>query len=536
LILSGSSIQTPPINEVITYYVVNKDSTYLGDVFRIIARPQIVSVNFSFSQDTVFIDETDNNLVIFTDNSINANQWNWDFGNGFFSTSSQPSIRYNDPGSYNVVLDIFSDVGCQASISKVITVIQRSEKPQLAPISICSGDSFVINPANVLQFRLYSSLSQSIPDFEGQEIEIGPFFSDSVIYLTGLDLPFESNPLEVPITIKEIEAVFTTEIDTTDTSMKYLMMFTNQTDTVNFSWNINGDTINDISPVSLDYSNLNEFQASLTVTNQEGCTNTVTKIFTPRISNTPTVSDLKVCPESQSFSITPGNGSIFYFYDDPGLNNLIHKGSSLSLNSIENSKSIYVTGIDSLIESPPQEVVISVSPISANFTIDPDTLNLSTGNRQVNFTDQSLGVSDWYWDFGNGTNSTSQNPTGDFTKLGTLDITLSVKNDLGCIETIKKVLTVVNITNLSDNDFGNSFTVYPNPAKDFINLNFRDQLTDELKVLIHDLSGKLHIDKRFQSVNETISIDTGILPHGVYIMSIWLGNKSNNYRIVISGN
>jgi len=180
--------------------------------------------------------------------------------------------------------------------------------------------------------------------------------------------------------------------------------------------------------------------------------------------------------------------------------------------------------------------VISVSPISASFTIDPDTLNLSTGNRQVNFTDQSLGVSDWYWDFGNGTNSTSQNPIGDFTKLGTLDITLSVKNDLGCIETIKKVLTVVNITNLSDNDFGNTFTVYPNPAKDFINLNFRDQITDDLKVLIHDLSGKLHIDNRFQSVNETISIDTGILPHGVYIMSIWLGNKSNNYRIVISGN
>jgi len=131
LILSGSSIQTPPVNEEITYYAVNRDSTYLGDVFRVIARPQIVIADFSFSQDTVFIDETDNNLVIFTDNSINANLWNWDFGNGVFSSSPHPSIRYNDPGSYNVVLDISSDNGCLANIRKVMTVIQRSEKTSI---------------------------------------------------------------------------------------------------------------------------------------------------------------------------------------------------------------------------------------------------------------------------------------------------------------------------------------------------------------------------------------------------------------------
>jgi len=65
----------------------------------------------------------------------------------------------------------------------------------------------------------------------------------------------------------------------------------------------------------------------------------------------------------------------------------------------------------------------------ANFTATPTTGKVPL---TVNFTDTSdASPSKWYWDFGDGTNSTDKNPSHTYAYAGTYNVSLRAWNDLG---------------------------------------------------------------------------------------------------------
>jgi PKD repeat protein len=56
----------------------------------------------------------------------------------------------------------------------------------------------------------------------------------------------------------------------------------------------------------------------------------------------------------------------------------------------------------------------------------------------VSFKDASSGYPiAWLWDFGDGGNSTSQNPYHTYTRSGLFNVTLSVENHAGTNETVR---------------------------------------------------------------------------------------------------
>jgi len=73
----------------------------------------------------------------------------------------------------------------------------------------------------------------------------------------------------------------------------------------------------------------------------------------------------------------------------------------------------------------------------ANFTASPDVASPSVN---IMFSDTSdASPTRWYWDFGDGTNSTLQNPTHTYQKSGNYTVTLTVWNDMGS-DTFAKVI------------------------------------------------------------------------------------------------
>jgi PKD repeat protein len=56
--------------------------------------------------------------VRFTDQSTNASEWRWDFGDGSYSANSNPNHIYNLPGLYTVKLVVTNAQGCKDSIIK----------------------------------------------------------------------------------------------------------------------------------------------------------------------------------------------------------------------------------------------------------------------------------------------------------------------------------------------------------------------------------------------------------------------------------
>ncbi len=61
--------------------------------------------------------------INFTDlSSETSTQWNWDFGNGYWSTIQNPTYTYNDDGLYYVTLTVETDFGCTASATDSVTI------------------------------------------------------------------------------------------------------------------------------------------------------------------------------------------------------------------------------------------------------------------------------------------------------------------------------------------------------------------------------------------------------------------------------
>ncbi|MEX1001778.1 MAG: PKD domain-containing protein [Crocinitomicaceae bacterium] len=60
--------------------------------------------------------------VYFYDQSSHAVAWEWDFGNGIFSTYQNDSVFYNDPGLYEVTLTVWNADQIEDAVSKTITI------------------------------------------------------------------------------------------------------------------------------------------------------------------------------------------------------------------------------------------------------------------------------------------------------------------------------------------------------------------------------------------------------------------------------
>jgi PKD repeat protein len=69
-------------------------------------------------------------------------------------------------------------------------------------------------------------------------------------------------------------------------------------------------------------------------------------------------------------------------------------------------------------------------PAVASFT---SNVTCGVGNFSVQFIDTSIGtnITDWYWDFADGINSTEQNPVINYTAVGEYGVDHSVTNSLG---------------------------------------------------------------------------------------------------------
>jgi len=125
-------------------------------------------------------------------------------------------------------------------------------------------------------------------------------------------------------------------------------------------------------------------------------------------------------------------------------------------NSVTKSNYIYVKNIE---------------PPSVDFTGSPTS---GTSPLSVSFTDDSVGeISSWKWDFGDGNNSTEQNPVHVYSKSGRYSVELTVGNEAGS-DTISKTryITVEPLIYPSAD-----FTASPTSGTSPLNVSFTDNST-----------------------------------------------------------
>lgn len=223
-----------------------------------------------------------------------------------------------------------------------------------------------------------------------------------------------------------------------------------------WSWNLGNGTTSSLQNPSTTYINPGFYTVSLTVsdgnsTNIKTMTNYIQVIPTPVVNFTASDSGVSCPPKTIQFTdaSNPGaSGTATYLWDfgdgnTSALANPVHtyqnNGNFNVTLSIKNA-----SGCSQIITK--NNFIQMISRPQAGFTASNN--NSCSLPLSVNFTNASSSAVSYFWDFGDGTTSTSANPNHTYTAPGSYTVKLIAKNSAGCTDTVIKP-AFVNIGTLT---------------------------------------------------------------------------------------
>ena len=519
LLFEGETLITEPITSPVTYYVVNTDSLFTGDIQRVEVKPKNVQAGFEADPAILLLDETGNNTVTFMDTSLDGESWSWEFGNGLFSTMQHPTITYSEPGMYEVRLEVTNDLGCTETIQKSFEVAYRSNLPALTDLTVCAGEELTLNPANATNIEIYNDEALTELLYAGSDYTTA-FTSDTALYIVSTDSAYQSNIKKVVVDVAEIDASFIHYPDTTDLTVKSLIRLSSTTDeAVAHGWYINDQPIGSGDELAYNYSGQSILNVLLVAENANGCRDSTRTIINISPSPAPEDREISFCPGA-SVEINP-EGNYFNFYSDEALTALVAKGS-ITIPELMGDSIFYITNMSLYGESEAARLQLSMSNIQALFSATPEELNLMYSEPSVELLNQSINADTYIWLINGDTLSTESNATAMFETPGQYQIALSAKNNLGC-EAFYEVSYLV--THLTANEGEQWQLIFPNPTGGVLQV----RLQGEPDYQVIHANGQL-LQAGTVSNN---TIDFGNLPAGIYMLNlIHSDGNVSHHRIV----
>jgi PKD repeat protein len=138
----------------------------------------------------------------------------------------------------------------------------------------------------------------------------------------------------------------------------------------------------------------------------------------------------------------------------------------------------------------------------------------------IQFVNESINSNTYQWFFGDGFSSTEQSPLHVYSIPGNYNVKQIVSD--GCnIDTLVQVVEVI-ATGLCSDILTSELSIFPNPFTTFINIEFPQERKGTYFVELDKADGSvIQIDCiQPSSDNRLVSINTGNLPSGVYIIRI----------------
>jgi PKD repeat protein len=168
----------------------------------------------------------------------------------------------------------------------------------------------------------------------------------------------------------------------------------------------------------------------------------------------------------------------------------------------------------------------SISPCDANFSV-------STQGNTASFSNNSSGSNlNYYWDFGDGTTSTVQNPVHVYDSTGIFTVTLTASGICGSDAQTQTVTTqLVNtedVLKVADN-----ISVFPNPSNGQYTVSI-EGLTKDLTLKIVDVQGR--VLRQWQYDNPTTNfiqnIDISDVAEGIYFLQVQTADGLDVVRLI----
>lgn len=383
--------------------------------------------------------------VSFTDtSSSNPNIWRWDFGDGTTDSVQNPVHTYNSPGTYTVKLFAANSGSCMDSTEKV-GYITINSSPQAdftgANLSACQApltSQFTDNSTNAVAWlwQFGDGDSSTVRNPSHTYTTAGSY----TVTLTVFNADSCSNTMVKPAFVNIVPPQANLVGDSVRGCLPHTVNFadssiSNET-IVSWFWDFGDGATSTMQNPSHIYTNPGSYDVSLIIVNDEGCTDTVTRSNYVRAGNKPaanfTANTFDICLYgSINFtdqSVGDVNEWLWFFGDG---NTSIEENPTYAYSDTGTFTVRLIATSFGCRDTFERVDYIHVSPPDARFYIEQHCDDPYT----VIFHDNSLAPDTWFWEFGDGTSDTAQNPVHTFSGRGTYTVSLTVTDSSsGCFD------------------------------------------------------------------------------------------------------
>lgn len=369
--------------------------------------------------------------------------YQWFFGDGGSSVQTNPFYTYNKNGNYLVQLVVRSDQGCADTISKSISIgkvipdfilptnacvnipllFTNASSPSPVSASWTFGDAGTSNRLNPTHTYTTAGTFQI-----RMTADFGSCNSSIVKNITVLDKP---------------RADFSATGNLSTCALPTAIQFNNNsTGAVSYKWIFGDGNISEDKSPSHIFTKAGFFSVTLIAFNTNGCSDTIVKtnlvkLGPPNIISFDNLPFSGCVPETIKMhavinSPEPVVKYTWFLGDGKSDNDStpVHQYTQAGTYTVK----LIVTSSGGCSDtfSMPNAVQLGIPP-HANFSGNPLDV---CGFNSVSFTDLSTGnITLWQWYFGDGGNSTTQNPRHQYTDTGYFTVKLIVSNN-GCLDSI----------------------------------------------------------------------------------------------------
>ena len=526
--VSSTSINPSHIYNIPGYYTISLITRSDIGCVDTMVKPQYIFIPGTYTKFNIPITSGCQNTSIgFVDSSINASIYNWNFGDGYTSTTTNPNHIYQDTGSFTVTLITYDTLGCSSSYSFPTPVRIYQIPVAAATTSNYTGCSnFTTSFINQSQFASqyiwsFGDGATSTATDTSHTYNIGGNFYPELIAITNRGCRDTFN-FSTPVNVLQTPTASMTLSDTLACNPAGITLTTNSSDTINatYYWTFgNGSNSNSINP-STSYNNPGYYYPNLIVTNANGCadtTSTTIHILESPIANG-TASSYQGCnPLTINFSNISTNAVDYLWnFGNTDTSQLENPNYTYLQAGVYSPQIIAYNNLGCSDTFKLSNITVLQSPI-ANF-YSSDTIGCK--NSPVNFinTSSNLIASTYNWNLGIST-STMFEPTISYPFSGNYTISLIVLNSNGCSDTLTKN-NYINIADSlpPDEDPIMSVSVL---SDNTVSITWRNSFASDLKkyklyrlndsTSDYDLIYTDNNAQNFSSINYSTYIDTALV-------------------------
>lgn len=425
--------------------------------------PQLIQVRNPIAQFTANkMQGCGETKIQFQNQSEDAVEWLWDFGNGVTSTEENPKVSFL-PGSYTVTLTS-SNGECSDKINQT-DFIQIDEltsdfsfeyDQSCLPVTVSFQDESVNATAWQWDFGDGNTSTEQNPTHTFYELPA----KDVKLIVT--------NENGCKVSSKQVMSfIFSAsfEVDQNEICQDDVVQFSAiSDDAVRWSWDFgDGNSSTERNPLH-HYESAGVFDVQLIAENNSGCADTV--LMQQYIEVSPYKADFKLAESIESNCVPVqvsfqdlSDGAESYFWDFGDGNTSRVANPTHLYNTVGNfDVSLVITNKLGCQDTLRKEQFVKASGPQTAFEIEEKVVCLP---NTANFKDLSVNAVKWQWIFGDGNTSNEQNPRHLYEKLGEYDVTLIAENEAGCEQTFKMEGIKVLPTPKVDFDMDISGECYP---------------------------------------------------------------------------